>query len=65
MVLDGGGGVWWVQLNDLVYGIVQLLEIVSEQNELFLFVILAIVLLKGSGFEEIICFCMELGVIVF
>ena len=65
MVLDGGGGVWRAQLNDLAHGTAQLLEAVSEQNELPLAVTLAIALPKGSGFEEIIRPCTELGATAF
>lgn len=65
MVLDGGGGVWRAQLNDLAHGTAQLLETVSEQNELPLPVTLAIALPKGSGFEEIIRPCTELGATAF
>ncbi|AIE76011.1 Ribosomal RNA small subunit methyltransferase E [Synechocystis sp. PCC 6714] len=65
MVLDGSGGVWRARLNDVDDGTAQLLETVSERNELPIPVTLAIALPKGSGFEEIIRPCTELGATAF
>ncbi len=65
IVLNGNGGVWQAQLDPVDNGTAHLLEAISEQNELPLAVTLAIALPKGSGFEEIIRPCTELGATAF
>ncbi len=62
VVLDGAGQVWQARLDNVH---AQLLEPITEENELPLPVTLAIALPKGNGFEEIIRPCTELGATAF
>lgn len=59
ITLDGRGETWLTQLGEVN---ALLIEPLAETNELPLAVTLMVALPKGSGFEEIVRCCTELGV---
>ena len=64
IVLDGKGSSWLAQL-EFKQGIATIIKSLSESNELSLSISLIVALPKGSGFEEIVRSCTELGVKTF
>lgn len=62
VVLDGTGKVWQAKFDSVD---AQLVEPITEENELPLAVTLAVALPKGNGFEDIIRPCTELGATAF